>query len=128
MQRKQNTVLIKRCIDVCMTILLLCLMAYQVTGEQAHEWIGVAMTLLVIIHQVLNRKWYAAIFTPKLLCRSMQRKDEKKKNSLVPVILMMAAVILGLILNMAFSGNREQGFENLMRTKLNSDREKSTID
>ena len=63
MQKKQNTVLIKRCIDVCMTILLLCLMAYQVTGEQAHEWIGMGMTLLVIIHQVLNRKWYAAIFT-----------------------------------------------------------------
>lgn len=65
MQKKQNTVLIKRCIDVCMTILLLCLMAYQVTGEQAHEWIGMGMTLLVIIHQVLNRKWYAAIFTGK---------------------------------------------------------------
>ena len=304
MQKKQNTVLIKRCIDVCMTIFLLCLMAYQVTGEQAREWIGMGMTLLVIIHQVLNRKWYAAIFTTKradgmsgrhasgessggtfverrfgrkgkynayrilttivnvllllsfaltafcgmsmsgyavpflygmtkasfarsmhlsmshwafvlmglhlglhvpvmtakwkmankvkwalsvlfcilagiglflflkngmpdymffrvpfafldyekagslvifenilmllfwafigtqaaLLCRSLQRKDEKKKNPLVPVILMMAAVILVLVLNMAFSGNKEQRFENLMRTKLNTDREKSTID
>lgn len=60
---KKNT--IKRMIDVCMTVLLLCLMAYQVTGEQAHEWIGMGMTLLVIIHQVLNRKWYAAIFKGK---------------------------------------------------------------
>ena len=65
MQRKKSTVLIKRCIDVCMTILLLCLMAYHVTGEQAHEWIGMGMTLLVIIHQVLNRKWYTAIFKGK---------------------------------------------------------------
>ena len=70
-----------------MTILLLCLMAYQVTGEQAHEWIGVAMTLLVIVHQVLNRKWYAAIFTPKLLCRSMQRKDEKRRILWFPLSL-----------------------------------------
>ena len=65
MQRKLNAVMIKRCIDVCMTILLLCLMAYQVIGEQAHEWIGMGMTLLVIIHQVLNRRWYAAIFKGK---------------------------------------------------------------
>lgn len=60
---KKNS--IKWMIDVCMTVLLLCLMAYQVTGEQAHEWIGMGMTLLVIIHQVLNRKWYAAIFKGK---------------------------------------------------------------
>ena len=65
MQGKQNTVMIKRCIDVCMIILLLFLMAYQVTGEQAHEWIGMGMTLLVIIHQILNRKWYAALFKGK---------------------------------------------------------------
>ena len=61
MQGKSSTIVVRRCIDVCMTILLLCLMAYQVTGEQAHEWIGMGMTLLVIIHQILNRRWYAAI-------------------------------------------------------------------
>ena len=51
----------KRIVDVCMTVLLLCLMAYQVTGEQAHEWIGIGMTVLVIVHQILNRRWYGAI-------------------------------------------------------------------
>lgn len=52
----------KRIIDVCMTILLLFLMAYQVTGEVLHEWIGIGMTGLVIVHQILNRKWYGAFF------------------------------------------------------------------
>ena len=61
MQGKQNTK-IKRIVDVCMTVLLLCLMAYQVTGESLHEWIGIGMTVLVIVHQILNRRWYAAIF------------------------------------------------------------------
>ena len=56
MQVKHN-VTIKRIVDVCMTVLLLCLMSYQVTGEVLHEWIGIGMTLLVIIHQILNRKW-----------------------------------------------------------------------
>lgn len=52
----------KRIIDVCMTILLLFLMAYQVTEEVLHEWIGIGMTGLVIVHQILNRKWYGALF------------------------------------------------------------------
>ena len=52
----------KRIVDVCMTVLMLCLMAYQVTGEAAHEWIGIGMTVLVIVHQILNRRWYGAIF------------------------------------------------------------------
>ena len=58
-----NTV--KRIVDAAMTILLLLLMAYQVTGEMAHEWIGMGMTVLVIIHQILNRRWYAALFRGK---------------------------------------------------------------
>ena len=48
-----------------MTVLLLCLMAYQVTGEKAHEWIGMGMTGTVIFHQVLNRRWYAHLFRGK---------------------------------------------------------------
>ena len=57
--------IIKRIVDAAMTVLLLFLMAFQVTGEMAHEWIGMGMTVLVIIHQILNRKWYAAIFRGK---------------------------------------------------------------
>lgn len=53
---------IKRIIDILMTIVLIPLMAYQVTGEAAHEWLGISMVSLVIIHQVLNRKWYASLF------------------------------------------------------------------
>lgn len=53
---------IKRIIDILMTLVLIPLMAYQVTGESAHEWLGITMVLLVIIHQVLNRKWYSSLF------------------------------------------------------------------
>ena len=57
--------IIKRIVDAAMTVLLLCLMAYQVTGEAVHEWIGIGMTALVIIHQILNRKWHSALFRGK---------------------------------------------------------------
>ena len=63
--KKQNNMMIKRTVDACMTVLLLCLMAYQVTGEVLHEWIGIGMTVLVIVHQILNRRWYGAIFKGK---------------------------------------------------------------
>ena len=57
----QRTETMRRIIDPGMCILLLFLMAYQVTGEVLHEWIGIIMTVLVITHQILNRKWYGAL-------------------------------------------------------------------
>ncbi len=60
MSRAKAKHMTKRIVDAAMTVLLLCLMAYQITGETLHEWIGMGMTGLVIIHQILNRKWYGA--------------------------------------------------------------------
>ena len=65
MSKARTNNIIKRIVDAAMTVLLLFLMAYQVTGEMAHEWIGMGMTVLVIIHQILNRKWYGALFKGK---------------------------------------------------------------
>lgn len=56
---------IKKTVDVFMTVLLLCLMAYQVTGETLHEWFGIGMTFLLIVHHILNIKWYSSLFKGK---------------------------------------------------------------
>lgn len=53
---------LKRIVDVLLGIGLLLLMSYQVTGEAAHEWTGIGMTALMLWHQILNGKWYAALF------------------------------------------------------------------
>jgi hypothetical protein len=58
---KSNTI-IKRVIDIALTVTLLLLMAFQVTEQLAHEWLGITMFVLTIVHQLLNRKYYAAIF------------------------------------------------------------------
>ena len=50
---------IKWLTDLLMTTLLVCLMAYQVTGDMLHEWIGVTTLIVFILHNVLNIKWYA---------------------------------------------------------------------
>ena len=94
MQRKYNT-MIKRIVDVCMTVLLLCLMAYQVTGEVLHEWIGIGMTVLVVIHQILNRKWYGAVFIPKRAGKtSGGRFDRKGKHNPYRIISTISNVTL----------------------------------
>lgn len=56
---------IKMGIDLLMTVLLLCLMAYQITGEALHEWFGAGMLLLFIAHHILNIRWYGNLFKGK---------------------------------------------------------------
>lgn len=48
---------IKVLIDFGMTVLLLLLMAYERVGAAAHEWLGIGLFLLVVLHHLLNRKW-----------------------------------------------------------------------
>jgi len=43
---------LKRIIDILMTIVLLFLMAYQVTDERNHEWLGAGMLVLFLLHNM----------------------------------------------------------------------------
>ena len=52
---------LKRIIDILMTAALMLLMSSQVTGQTAHEYTGIIMFVLFLIHQYLNRKWYGAL-------------------------------------------------------------------
>lgn len=61
---KQKTI-VKRVIDIALTVTLLLLMAFQVTEQLAHEWLGITMFVLTIVHQALNRRFYAAVFRGK---------------------------------------------------------------
>lgn len=85
----------KICIDVAMTIALLLLMAYQLIGEEAHEWIGMVMFVLFVTHHILNRKWSIHIlqgrYTARRICQT----------TLVLLILlcMLGSMISGIILS-----------------------------
>lgn len=52
-------------IDAAMTVLLLLVMGYMITGQRLHEWLGAAIFALFILHHILNRKWYANILRGK---------------------------------------------------------------
>ena len=60
--KKNNIRLI---VDIAMTVLLPMLMAYSLIGEMLHEIIGTAIFVLFIVHHILNRKWYGALFKGK---------------------------------------------------------------
>ena len=48
---------LKIIVDIAMTAALLLLMAFELVGRQAHEWSGIVMFVLFVIHHILNRKW-----------------------------------------------------------------------
>lgn len=52
---------IKMGIDFLMTVWLLCLMAYPITGQELHEWLGAGMLILFITHNLLNIRWYGRL-------------------------------------------------------------------
>ena len=81
--------------DALMTVLLLCLMSYQVTGDVLHEWIGMGMTLLLIVHNILNAKWYASLFKGKY--------NAYRTVTVTVNILLLAAIFLTTLCGMSMS-------------------------
>ena len=62
MKRRQ---VLKIVVDVFMTCILLLLMARSLVGEAAHEWLGISMFVLFILHHILNSRWSRNLFKGK---------------------------------------------------------------
>lgn len=56
---------IKIVVDILMVVTLLLLMAYQLIGKAVHEWFGMAMFVLFILHHILNSHWNRNLFKGK---------------------------------------------------------------
>lgn len=57
--------ILKIVVDIGMTVMLLLLMTYELIGAAVHEWLGMGMFCLFIIHHILNRKWSRCVFKGK---------------------------------------------------------------
>ncbi len=83
--------IVKISIDTIMTVLLIALMAYHITGNQLHEWLGTILFTLFILHHILNLNWYKAMF--------------KSKYSAVRILLTVLNVLLfAAMVGMMISG------------------------
>ena len=58
---KSKTV-IKIIVDAVMTVMLFILMAFMITGQQIHEWTGTGMSVVFVLHNLLNFRWYWKLF------------------------------------------------------------------
>lgn len=48
-------------LDFCITFLFLIQMGYHLIDYSFHKWIGIALFILMFIHNIINRKWYAGL-------------------------------------------------------------------
>lgn len=71
-------------LDLIMTILILLAIAFRVTGDIAHEWIGIAVYVLFIIHNVLNKHWYGQLF---------KRRNKYSFNYILNTIINLLLII-----------------------------------
>lgn len=56
---------LKITVDMAMTAVLLLLMTYERIGQAAHEWLGIGMFVLFVLHHILNGKWCKALLKGK---------------------------------------------------------------
>lgn len=88
-------IILKTAIDFVMTIALLLLMTYELIGQQTHEWIGIGIFALCILHHILNGKWSRSLFKGRYTAlRIMQ-------TVLVAAVLlsMLGSMVSGVILS-----------------------------
>ena len=88
-------IMFKMGIDLLMTILLLCQMAYMLIGETAHEWMSTIMFLLFILHHILNWRWYKNLTKGKY---SALRIFQTAVNCLV-LLAMIGLMISGIMMS-----------------------------
>lgn len=55
----------KMSVDIVMTVLFLVQMAYHITGNSLHEWLGTILFALFVLHHILNLNWYKTLFKGK---------------------------------------------------------------
>lgn len=99
-----NKKIIKIIVDVCMLMLFPVLMAFHLTGNSTHEWLGTCLVVLVIWHNALNWKWYRSILKGKYtLARSFH----------TTINLLLAAALIGIIISGVLLSTEVFGFLHL---------------
>lgn len=86
---------LKITVDVVMTVALLLLMTYERIGQTVHEWLGIGMFMLIVLHHILNGKWSKTLLKGKYtMIRIMQ-------TTLVVAVLfcMLGSMVSGVMLS-----------------------------
>ena len=87
-------------------------MPYEMAGETAHEWIGMAIFILFILHHLMKRRWTGNIrkgrYTPVRIIQTVL--------AFVLLVLMIGSMVSGILLSRhIFRGVNIAGAANLAR-------------
>lgn len=89
--------IIKIVIDVGMSALFLLLMSYPLLDDSPHEWLGAAVFLLFLTHNILHYRWYKHLFKGKYTAvRVLQT---------ITNLLLWAAMIGCIVSSLCISGH-----------------------
>ncbi len=75
-------------IHLLMTALLLFLTAYPITGQALHEWLGIGMLLLFLVHNLFHIRWYGNL-------RKGTYSLQRLLQTLLPFCLSLSLLCLG---------------------------------
>ena len=82
-------------VDLSMTVLLLLLMAFMITGQMLHEIFGTILLVLFIAHNILNRRWLKNIghgkYTPFRVLQTVL--------VLLVLLTMLAEMVSGILMS-----------------------------
>lgn len=82
-------------VDLLLTLLLLLLMAFMLTGQAAHEWLGTGMLALFIAHYTLNAAWFKNLgrgrYTPFRILQTVL--------ALLALLTMLGSLVSGIMMS-----------------------------
>lgn len=108
-----NKTAVRHMVDLLMTVVLILLMAYFLTEQEIHEWLGAGMLVLFVIHHILNFKWL------KALNRGKYTPYRVLQTALAPLVLlcMLGSMLSGIWMSRyVFDFLPTQGHMGLART------------
>jgi hypothetical protein len=74
-------------IDFVMMVLMFFSLSYRIIGDVSHEWIGVSLFVLFVVHNIINYRWYRQMFKGRYDFR-------RGLNTAVNMLLLAAMFIL----------------------------------
>lgn len=96
--------ILRMSVDVLMTALFLVLMAYHITGNRLHEWLGILLYVLFLLHHVLNRKWIASL---------LKGRYNAVRILMLTINVLLFAAMLGMMISGALLSRDALRFLNL---------------
>lgn len=75
--------------DICMMLLMPLLMLYSLIGEALHEWLGIAMLSLFLMHHLLNWRWHKNLFRGKY-------NPQRAAGTVVNILISVCMILMGI--------------------------------